>query len=157
MIRNMWNRMWGSIILFPVMFMVFMLVIGVADAFAQSEVPDGVQVFHLDTGQTCIVWPDDSGECYCPCETGLCVVETEGLARRSTPTSRPTDEPSQQSSPTATLLSPNSTPTSTPEVEGTVTPHPTKTPKPHCNKGEGNGGEDCDPGNHPERGNDDED
>jgi hypothetical protein len=28
--------------------------------------------------------------------------------------------------------------------------------KKHCNKGEGNGGEGCDPGNHPEKGNDDE-
>jgi len=29
--------------------------------------------------------------------------------------------------------------------------------KKHCNKGEGNGGEGCDPGNHPEKGNNDED
>ena len=155
MIRKAWNSIWGSIILFPVMFVVFMLVIGVAAAQAQSEVPDGVQVFHLDTGQTCIVWPDDSGECYCPCETGLCVVETEGLARRSIPT-EVRDGGTPEPSPVHTFT-PNSTPTSTPEVEGTVTPHPTKTPKPHCNKGEGNGDEGCDPGNHPERGNDDED
>ena len=26
----------------------------------------------------------------------------------------------------------------------------------HCNKGDGNGGEGCDPGNHPEKGNNDE-
>ena len=124
-------------------------------AYAQSEVPDGVQVFHLDTGQTCVVWPNGNGECYCPCETGLCVVETEGLAPRPT-TTEVRDGGTPEPSPVHTFT-PNSTPTSTPEVEGTVTPHPTKTPKPHCNKGEGNGGEDCDPGNHPERGNDDED
>ena len=124
-----------------------------ADAFAQSEVPDGVQVFRLDTGQTCVVWPNGNGECYCPCETGLCVVETEGLAPRPIPT-EVRDGGTPEPSPVHTFT-PNSTPTSTPEVEGTVTLHPTKTP--HPNKGEGNGGEGGDPGNHPERGNDDED
>src|SRR3990167_2176234 len=94
-------------------------------AFAQSEVPDDVQVFHLDTGQTCVVWPDGNGECYCPCETGLCVVETEGLApstlevvstdtwSTATPVVRPSG---------TTVVS--VTTTSTPEVEGTVTPYP---------------------------------
>jgi hypothetical protein len=50
----------------------------------------------------------------------------------------------------------------TDEPDPTKTPHPTHEPnptpteKPKCNKGEGNGGEDCDPGNNPDNGTDDE-
>ena len=133
------NR-WLRLIVWAVIAVVIgLLVFGPYLVEAQSEVPDGVQVFHLDTGQTCVVWPNGSGECYCPCETGLCVVETEGLAPRSTPT-EVRDGGTPEPSPVHTFT-PNSTPTSTPEVEGTVTP------KPYCNRGLGNGSEDCDPGN----------
>jgi len=133
------NR-WLRLIVWAVIAVVIgLLVFGPYLVEAQSEVPDGVQVFHLDTGQTCVVWPNGSGECYCPCETGLCVVETEGLAPRSTPT-EVRDGGTPEPSPVHTFT-PNSTPTSTPEVEGTVTPEP------QCNRGLGNGSEDCDPGN----------
>ena len=53
------------------------------------------------------------------------------------PTINPTDEPTQE-------------PTTVPTHE----PKPTEKPK--CNKGGGNGSEGCDPGNHPEKGHDDE-
>jgi len=150
---------WLRLIVWAVIAVVLgVIIFGPFLAEAQSEVPDGVQVFHLDTGQTCVLY-DDNGphppilECYCPCETGLCAIETEGLAPRPLPT-EVRDGGTPEPSPVHTFT-PNSTPTSTPEVEGTVTLHPTKTP--HPNKGEGNGGEGGDPGNHPERGNDDED
>ena len=81
------------------------------------------------------------------------------------------DEPT--TTPDPTQVTPTSTPkpelTPTPSPEKPeVTPAPTKTKKPHvtpqpkptkekCNKGEGNGGEGCDPGNHPEKGKNDED
>lgn len=41
-------------------------------------------------------------------------------------------------------------------IEQPVTVEPPVDDNKHCNKGEGNGGEGCDPGNHPEKGNDDE-
>ena len=81
----------------------------------------------------------------------------------STRTIRPTDtrEPKPTTQP---IAGPTSTPEPTATVEPTQTPEPTatnvepsKTPKPKCNKGSGNGGEDCDPGNNPDNGNDDED
>jgi len=71
-----------------------------------------------------------------PCEWGECYTASPTPTAKGTITPTPmppTDEP---------------TPTAVP---------PTKEPRKHCNKGEGNGGEDCDPGNHPDRGNDDED
>jgi hypothetical protein len=40
--------------------------------------------------------------------------------------------------------------------ENTPEPNPEPTGKPKCNKGEGNGSEGCDPGNNPDKGNDDE-
>ena len=131
---------WLRLIVWAVIAVVLgVIIFGPFLAEAQSEVPDGVQVFHLDTGQTCVVWPNGNGECYCPCETGLCVVETEGLAPRPIPT-EVRDGGTPEPSPVHTFT-PNSTPTSTPEVEGTVTPEP------QCNRGLGNGSEDCDPGN----------
>jgi hypothetical protein len=64
-------------------------------------------------------------------------------------------------SPTLTI-----TATDQPTIVITATPNPTNTPDPvtpatntpkvKCNKGEGNGGEGCDPGNNPDKGNDDE-
>ena len=74
------------------------------------------------------------------------------------PTS-PSPEPTDPPDPTAT---PEPEPTNTPPPTNTPVPEPTDPPpeptdKPKCNKGEGNGGEGCDPGNNPEKGNDDED
>ena len=49
-----------------------------------------------------------------------------------------------------------------PTPEPTLPPPPTEEPtpepteKPNCNKGKGNGSEGCDPGNNPDKGNDDE-
>ena len=57
------------------------------------------------------------------------------------PTITPTDEPTQE-------------PTVVPTIVPTQEPKPTEMPK--CNKGGGNGSEGCDPGNHPEKGHDDE-
>ena len=43
-----------------------------------------------------------------------------------------------------------------PTVDAVSTPEAQENKPKHCNKGEGNGSEGCDPGNHPELGNDDE-
>ena len=85
--------------------------------FASDGLPEDVQEFYNYYGDVCYVWPDGSGECYCPCE-----VECE-IEQVYTPTPEPTDEP---------------VPTSVPE--------PTKQSKVSCNRGLGNGSEDCDPG-----------
>lgn len=73
------------------------------------------------------------------------------------PTLEPTNVP-----PTVIVEPTNPPATEQPTEEPTQVPtekppKATKTPKPHCDKGEGNGGEDCDPGNNPDNGNDDED
>lgn len=104
---------------------IFILALIVLNVSAQSEIPEGVQVFYLED-MTCILWPDGSGDCYCPCDP-VCP--------------EPGQTPTPQSSPTAqdTPTIPPSTPTSIPE--------PTKTPKPKCNRGLGNLDEGCDPGN----------
>ena len=99
---------------------------------AQGAYPDGVEVFSIPGGQTCVLWPDGSGECFCPCETGLCAVEYVA-------TPAITSEPR---------------PTATKDATAEPTPEPTE--KPRCNKGGGNGSEGCDPGNNPDNGNDDE-
>lgn len=54
---------------------------------------------------------------------------------------------------------PDDKPEQTPPTPDDTTPPPSdeEEEKDKCNKGEGNGGEGCDPGNHPENGNDDED
>lgn len=64
------------------------------------------------------------------------------------PTTVPPTEPTQEYTPTP----PQEDPTKTPDPEPW-----TPTPKVPCNKGEGNGGENCDPGNNPDKGNNDED
>ena len=92
--------------------------------FAGDAVPDGVEIFRLvDEGLTCVVWPDGSGDCYCPCEVNCELEKTYDTPEPGEPT--PTDTP------------PDSTPT----------PRPEPTKKPSCNRGLGNGAEDCDPGN----------
>jgi hypothetical protein len=65
--------------------------------------------------------------------------------------------------PLPTKVAITNTPPPSTEVVVVITntpPPPPATPEPDkqkCNKGDGNGAEGCDPGNHPEKGNDDED
>lgn len=66
------------------------------------------------------------------------------------PTVTPTDDPPPPPHRT-------NTPESTSPPNPTSTPNPTATDDNRCNKGGGNGGEDCDPGNNPCKGNNDED
>lgn len=106
-----------------------MLVV-IIPVFAQSDTPEGVQIFYLEAeGLTCLLWPDGSGDCYCSCDP-VC--------------SEPIETPGPWNSPT-----PRATPKDTPVPEPTPTsmPDPTKTPKPNCNRGLGNFSENCDPGN----------
>lgn len=63
------------------------------------------------------------------------------------PTIEPTDPPTQE--PTVIVETPR-------PPQETPVPPTEATKKPKCNKGEGNGGESCDPGNNPDNGNDDE-
>ena len=77
----------------------------------------GMFNWHDPCGYTCYQWADGSGDCY-PCvECEVCTQCTP--VPPETPTKEPTPPP----------------PTETPE------------PKPKCNRGLGNGSEDCDPGN----------
>lgn len=96
----------------------FLLIGGVAYA---GYLPPDTEEFRNDCGYICYVWPDGSGNCY-PC------LECE-VCTQCTPTEEPTPPP----------------PTDTP-VPPTETPVP-PTEKPKCNRGLGNGSEDCDPGN----------
>ena len=94
------------------------MVFEVVVAFADGE---GMFNWNDPCGYTCYQWADGSGDCY-PClteECEVCYVETP------------------EASPT-----PNPIPTPTPEP----TPDPTPE-KVSCNRGLGNGAEDCDPGN----------
>jgi hypothetical protein len=88
-------------------------------AFARDAVPEGVEIFQLpDQGLTCVVWPDGSGDCYCPC-----------FDECNLPPITPTEPPSD--------VTPTPVPSDTPEP----------TEKPKCNRGLGNNEEGCDPGN----------
>ena len=108
-----------------------------------GDIPDDVEVFALrNTGRICVVFPDGSGDCYCPCEANCATI-------------LPSDTPV----PTEETPEPRDTPTKEP----TLPPPPTEEPKPtkaaktkHPNKGGGNAGEGADPGNNPDKGNDDE-
>ena len=70
---------------------------------------------------------------------------TDGVQPTETP--GPTDTPTVPAGPTVTDVPPAPTPA----------PEPEPTDKPKCNKGGGNDSEGCDPGNRPDKGNDDED
>ena len=61
-------------------------------AFAQPDIPEDVHVFNIDT-LVCVVWPDGSGDCYCPCTA----------CNNSTiqPTIVPTDKPQPTPQPTS--------------------------------------------------------
>jgi len=88
------------------------------------------------TTSTPTVTPTNTGT---PTKTGT-PTETQ------TQTATPTETPTQTETPTETPTPPTETPTPPPPTE-TPTPPPTKTPKPKCNQGIGNGPEGCDPGN----------
>ena len=94
-------------------------------AMAQSEIPAGVEVFHVED-RTCAAMAGKL-ECWC---TDSCMKCEESVAK-STPS--PTDPP--PSGPTPTDQRPTDVPTSVPPTE-----------KPKCNRGLGNLSEGCDPG-----------
>ena len=127
---------------------IFSLVAGVMlaveQAWAGSIMPTSVETFDGGSGLICFLWPDGSGDCYCPCE-GECDVETI-VPKDSTPTdvSKPTSTPI----PTSTLAPTNTLtpgPTATDQPPNTSTPEPTEKVK--CDQGRGNGDDGCSPGN----------
>ena len=105
-------------------------------AGASDGLPPSVEVFEVDD-HTCVLYEFKNGvggteaelECFCPCEE-LCVEPSVTPKETHTPQPTPTDKPQP-------------TPTEKPDP----TPKPTKTEKPKCNRGLGNGSENCDPGN----------
>ena len=90
--------------------------------FAQPEIPEGVEVFHVED-RTCIR-DVELGKLIC-----WCTYSCEGC-----------EEPVAKPTPRSTFV-PTSVPTDIPPTK--VPP----TPKPKCNRGIGNGPEFCDPGN----------
>lgn len=95
------------------------------------------------------------------CGTGQAAEEKRAESRTESPVTtvppvvdvRP-QEPNQEFPYEPPVVIPQEPDTTEPPV---IVPDEPKQDKPkHCNKGEGNGGEGCDPGNHPENGNDDE-
>lgn len=99
----------------------------VVSGSAGDAMPEGLFSWYDETiGATCYVWPDGSGDCYCPCEVGE-DCETKTITPTVGPD--PTDVP----------------PTPTDEPVPSETPEPTE--QAACNRGLGNGSEDCDPGN----------
>ena len=91
-------------------------------AYAGEEMPEGLFSWYDPIlGATCYVWPDGSGDCYCPCEIGVECDEGETIVTTRVPeTPVPTEVPTEE---------------------------PTEQVKVSCNRGIGNGSEDCDPGN----------
>jgi len=100
------------------------------------------------------------------CCCGQATQEVQELLNIVTPTppvTNPPEEPTKppkEPTPTAPPKTPKPTVTPPPPTPPPPTPPPpTPTDEPekkHCNKGGGNGGEGCDPGNNPDKGNDDE-
>ena len=100
--------------------LVLVLVLGVGVAYAASVWPESVTRWvDEECSLVCYEWADGSGDCY-PC------VECELPTPPVYPTLLPTQEP-------------------TPPPPTPPTPEPTEKPK--CNRGLGNGSENCDPGN----------
>lgn len=104
--------------LFPLFFIGLVMV-----ASASGSYPDNVEVYQLPSGHWCQLIDGQFAGCFCPCE--------EEIKYVCEPTPTPKDDPT-------------STPPPNPTDE---TPEPTKTNKESCNRGLGNGSEDCDPGN----------
>lgn len=115
-------------------FLIVALFINILPAIADSGLPDGIDVFYVE-GKVCV--SNGYGlECWCPDECGAGPV---------CPTYVPTDKPKD---PTPTDKPDDPTPTFTPvPPTPTPTPEPTEEPKAKCNRGIGNGSENCDPGN----------
>lgn len=131
------------------MVLTMLIVMGITMVFAEPELPEGVEVFHVEDmtfvrdvllGKL-VYWCTDSCAEHEECEPVV------------VPTPRPTDKPGDTPTPIPpTDIPPTDTPPT--EIPSTPTPRPEK---PKCNKGEGNAGESCDPGRNPDLGNDDED
>ncbi len=146
------------ITLFAVAIIVGFLLVNTAGA--SGLYPKGIEIFTVN-GETYILAPNGNIIHVCPCascrvpvtlEQPTTCQEDEPCWNCETmgngvcgPTQEPTAEPTAE---------PTQAPTVEPAVEPTNEPVPTEKPK--CNKGSGNGSEGCDPGNHPERGHDDE-
>ena len=140
------------------------LILAVAGvAYAGSTLPEDVQEFSNDFGHICYVWPDGSGDCYCPCEG----CDESELLTYATPVS-PTDTPFTDPTPVPPTPTPiikmcqydSSILASDPRCDfctifpggGTwngiaVDCETVPVEEPSCNRGTGNGPEDCDPGN----------
>lgn len=136
-----------NILIFVIALMLSVFIRASANS-SDYSLPEGVQVFEV-AGETFILWPDGTHEQVCACDS---VEEVECFLPENTPFPQETRVvPTNTSEPTNTPVDPTDSP------DPTDVPNPTKTPKAKCNKGEGNGGEGCDPGNNPDKGNDDED
>ena len=104
---------------------VIALIIISGTASAQPEIPEGIEVFHVED-RTCIR-DVELGKLIC-----WCTYSCEGC-----------EEPVAKSTPRSTSV-PTDVPTSVPtDVPPTLVP---PTPKPKCNRGLGNLSEGCDPG-----------
>ncbi len=118
-----------NIITYFALMVIFSLVavamLGVEQALAGSDSPEGIETFELDC-LTCIIWPDGSGDCYDLSDCNECVIPTV-----PTVTIEPTTTPGVE-------------PTSTPGIDPTVTPEPTTAPKANCGQ---NKDHDCGHGN----------
>ena len=101
--------------------LVLVLVLGVGVAYAASVWPESVTRWvDEECSLVCYEWADGSGDCY-PCVSCIStIVETPDPSETPPPTETP--------------------PPPTPPTE-----EPTEKPK--CNRGLGNGSENCDPGN----------
>ena len=96
---------------------IFILVVVFILIGGTASADEGMFNWHDECGYTCYQWADGSGDCY-PCTCDEC------------------DQ-----------CTPDPTPTPDPTKEPTPVPSPTEAPKEACNRGLGNGSEDCDPGN----------
>lgn len=83
-----------------------------------SPYPDGVEVFAVGD-HTCVLSPSGDLECFCSCD----------------------------GTPTACGEAVTYLPTDTPDTPDTPTPEPPTPERERCNRGIGNGSENCDPGN----------
>lgn len=112
--------------LFIGLMIVLLACVCVVSGSAGDGTPEGLFSWYDPIlGATCYVWPDGSGDCYCPCEAD-CEVSYNETVTTSTP------------------IVPVDTPTPQPEPSSTPTPNDGKA---SCNRGPGNGAENCDPGN----------
>jgi hypothetical protein len=130
------------VVLFGVLVFIALIVGTFLVAGADDGLPDGVLVFTVG-GKYCL-WDEEGRHLLQPC---WCKDECGGDVDVCEQNPTPTDEPKRDPTKTPIVPDPTNTPRSpTP----TQPPEPTDTPKPDkvsCNRGLGNGPEDCDPGN----------